>query len=92
MTRHIAITRSRQRPLKLYITKDIHMSSQPTGRDSGRSRQTRESRQIDLLKSQVQRWEIVSHQFIGQLETQKEFLIDLSDKLEFMSNMLQEEQ
>ena len=61
------------------------MSSQP-------SRQTRESRRIDLLKSQVQRWEIVSHQFIGQLETQKEFLIDLSDKLEFMSNMLQEEQ
>jgi len=60
------------------------MSSQP-------SRQTRESRQIDLLKSQVQRWELFNHQIIGQLETQKEFLIELSDRLEFMSNMLQEE-
>ena len=60
------------------------MSSQP-------SKQTRESRQIDLLKSQVQRWELFNHQLIGQLETQKEFPIDLSDKLKFMSNMLQEE-
>ena len=68
------------------------MSSQPTGRDSGRSKQTRESRRIDVLKSQVQRWEMFNHQLIGQLETQKEFLIDLSDKLEFMSHVLQEEQ
>ena len=68
------------------------MSSQPTGRDSGRSKQTRESRRIDVLKSQVQRWELFNHQLIGQLETQKEFLIDLSDKLEFMSHVLQEEQ
>ena len=67
------------------------MSSQPTGRDSGRSKQTRESRRIDVLKSQVQRWEMFNHQLIGQLETQKEFPIDLSDKLKFMSNMLQEE-
>ena len=68
------------------------MSSQPAGRDSGRSKQTRESRRIDVLKSQVQRWELFNHQLIGQLETQKEFLIDLSDKLEFMSHVLQEEQ
>ena len=60
------------------------MSSQP-------SRQTRESRQIDLLESQVQRWGMFNHQLIGQLETQKKFLIDLSDKLKFMSNMLKEE-
>ena len=68
------------------------MSSQPTGRDSGRSRQTNESRQIDLLKSEVQRWELFNHQLIGQLETQKQFLSELSDKLEFMSHVLQEEQ
>ena len=68
------------------------MSSQPTGGDSGRSRQTNKSRQIDLLKSQVPAWELFNHQLIGQLETQKESLIDLSDKLEFMSHVLQEEQ
>ena len=68
------------------------MSSQPTGRDSGRSRQTNESRQIDLLKSEVQRWELFNHLLIGQLETQKQFLSELSDKLEFMSHVLQEEQ
>ena len=68
------------------------MSSQPTGRDSGRSKQTRESRRIDVLKSQVQRWEMFNHQLIGQLETQKQFLSELSDKLEFMSHVLQEEQ
>tara|TARA_A100001011_G_C13633478_1_gene564975 strand:+ start:105 stop:311 length:207 start_codon:yes stop_codon:yes gene_type:complete len=68
------------------------MSSQPTGRDSGRSKQTRESRRIDVLKSQVQRWELFNHQLIGQLETQKQFLSELSDKLEFMSHVLQEEQ
>ena len=61
------------------------MSSQPSGH-------TQHSRQIDLLKSQVQRWEMFNHQLIGQLETQKEFLSELSDKLEFMSHVLQEEQ
>ena len=68
------------------------MSSQPTGRDSGRSRQTNESRQIDLLKSQVQRWEMFNHQLIGQLETQKEFLVELSNRLEFMSNIIKNEE
>ena len=68
------------------------MSSQPTGRDSGRSRQTNESRRIDVLKSQVQRWEMFNHQLIGQLETRKEFLIELSDRVEFMSNIIQNEE
>ena len=61
------------------------MSSQP-------SRQTRESRQIDLLESQVQRWGMFNHQLIGQLETQKEFLVELSNRLEFMSNIIQNEE
>ena len=61
------------------------MSSQP-------SKQTKESRQIDVLKSQVMGWEIFNNQIIAQLETQREFLNRLSDKLELMSNMLQEEQ
>ena len=68
------------------------MSSQPTGRDSGRSRQTNKSRQIDLLKSQVQAWELFNHQLIGQLETQKEFLVELSNRLEFMSNIIKNEE
>ena len=61
------------------------MSSQP-------SRQTRESRQIDLLESQVQRWGMFNHQLIGQLETQKEFLVELSNRLEFMSNIIKNEE
>ena len=61
------------------------MSSQP-------SKQTRESRQIDLLKSQVQRWGMFNHQLIGQLETQKEFLVELSNRLEFMSNIIKNEE